>query len=162
MTDLAQVIALRDELVAQLREYSESQTELWRQVPWLSLQADGRSGGMGFYDRTYRLGLWPVEDGGSSLAVAVDCNSGRIIFPRQVHNLVTLEAASVVKILQLAVDPARLDAQQVIDYLKKKATQPRPSYISAAEALARDKERRALAHRYGLTKIFSRPDKVAA
>lgn len=67
-----------------IREYAREQADMWRQIPHLALQADGRTGHNERYARAYQRGVWDISpDMGDLYRVAeVDCETGEILRPR--------------------------------------------------------------------------------
>ena len=73
-------------LIKEIRKYSESQKDLWRRVPLLALEADGRTTYSTKYNRAYTMGFWPLE---SSLeeevyTVIVNLENGKLIKPNYI------------------------------------------------------------------------------
>jgi hypothetical protein len=135
-------------LAEEIREYSRSQVELWRQVPWLALQATGRDGGMGNYSHAYCSGSWVLRTHSSALQFLpyIECSTGEIFC---YHDLVVGPETDD-GIIALSKSLGLLDASAVIEQLKQEASAPRPSWISREDAARRDEERQRLAKRLNL------------
>ena len=63
-----------DKLVQWIRDYSTSQKSLWRKIPYLALEADGRTGYNDNYGRAYSSGLWHI-----GYSMYVDLESGNLV-----------------------------------------------------------------------------------
>ena len=113
---------LAERLVASLRELSVSQASLWQQVPYLALQADGRTGYSDQYSRAYRQGYWAIEpslmDYGSYM-IYVDLETGEFV-----DGYIPTNSANAKNILMLANYPEQLDVYRIIRYLKKECKKP--------------------------------------
>jgi len=59
--DIRQLITKRRSLVKDICDYSISQKNLWRRVPYLALEADGRTGFGDNYSRAYNGGFWALD-----------------------------------------------------------------------------------------------------
>lgn len=157
MSSVQEITSARDLLVAGIRAYCKSQVGLWQQVPLLALMADGRDGGMGFYERAYRDGLWAIDGCAHLTAVFVDCDSGDLVRVQQIQmNRYYLSPAWDDRVLGLANKMGSLDAEHVIAALKKKIDNPLPSWISQADALERERDREERRKRYSVTPIYTR------
>ena len=104
-------------LAGEIRDYARSQRELWRQVPWLALEADGRTGfGEGI---VYRRGYLPVLTVGYT-KLYVDCESGELV--RWSEN--RMPPAEDADVLLLLKGMEELDASGLIDALEAEAAEP--------------------------------------
>lgn len=118
------------ELVNLTRELSKSQKRIWQQVPFLALQADGRTGYSDQYSRAYRQGYWAVESTvhGGSYSVYVDLETGELVSafdPRK--------EARDEEVLMIASNPNQLDAVSLVTEIAKDAERPIGSYYNAQE-----------------------------
>lgn len=157
MSSIQEIKAARDATVASVRAYCTSQVDLWRKVPWLALQADGRSGAMGSYERAYYDGLWAIDGHTIISTTFVDCDTGALVRLMQPQsNRYQIVPAWDDRVLQLATKPGVLTASLAITSLTAKAAAPRASYISKDEALKRDQLRAEIAHKYSVTEIYTR------
>jgi hypothetical protein len=70
------------QILIEVRQWSESQKELWRQIPNLALEADGKNGYSDDLAYCYNYGFWRIWDHssyrGMFLLCSVDCSTGRI------------------------------------------------------------------------------------
>lgn len=157
MSSIEQITAERDALIASIHAYSKSQVELWRKVPWLALQADGRSGAMGSFERAYRDGIWAIDGSDQISATFVDCDTGALVrLSQRQSNSYQIVPAWDDRVLYLAAKPEKVDASSVIAQLTKKVAAPRERYISEEEALERDRLRVEFANKHSLTEIYVR------
>ncbi|QIG77696.1 hypothetical protein EVB64_109 [Rhizobium phage RHph_TM61] len=111
---LEEVLETKKYYINSLREYSRKQVDLWRQVPWLALQAQGRSGWSDAYGRCIRNGIWTINSAtnGGYCATSVDCDSGELMYFNK-------PMRDNCKELML-IDPKELDASLVIAYLNQR------------------------------------------
>lgn len=108
-----------NELVAMLQIYTTSQKDLWRKVPVLALEADGRGGYSEQYAWAYRDGVWAllVDAQGECYNSAIDLESGKIVrIPILKRNP---ESPDNSEIIRLAGYLEMLDANEVISDLEK-------------------------------------------
>lgn len=108
------MIEMRDEYAAALRRWSLAQVELWRQVPWAALQADGRGGWNEKYAMAYRHRRWWLRSSESHghYGLAVDLGTGEIWAGAGYKDRLPLEWELV------GVDPEELDAGLVLSRLR--------------------------------------------
>ena len=69
-------------LAKEINEYSKSQVDYWRQIPYECLRVDGYSGWSGTYATAYSMGLWRLESGQfhGGYHVTVDLMTGELCF----------------------------------------------------------------------------------
>ncbi len=105
-------------LSSDIRRFSRSQEKLWQQIPFLALQADGRSGHSEQYSRAYGYGFWALRssESGGYFTVYVDLENGDLVNP---HDLA--RQASIQDVLRLATTIEELDAKALIKKLEKEA-----------------------------------------
>jgi hypothetical protein len=115
----------KEELINSVRDYSMNQVELWKQIPRLALEADGRSGWSDQYYLAYARKLWRLMEPPDSPATFVFLVTGDIVHRTQ-RDLVHASENSV---LQLAANIDALDAQQIVTRLKNQIDQPHESYM---------------------------------
>lgn len=162
---IAELLAVRDEFVAAARRASKAQVDLWRQIPWLALQADGRTGHLDQYADAFYSGYWVFNQGpntswsGASVntGVCVDLETGELM-----GSYSALDSdwgnkppvpASAEGILRILAVPEQLDAESIVERLKKKAEQPTGSYYNEEE---KRQWRERIVAEQGLTPMFSR------
>ena len=132
--NLASLEAKTNELDELIRAYTRSEKELWQLVPYLALQADGRSGYSSQYAVAYQKGLWIIEhslDRFSSYTVAVDCATGELVSIPNTH-----EKAHMADILQCASRLHEFDAAAVVLELRKAGKAPYSSCYDEAKIKA--------------------------
>ena len=132
--NLASLEAKTNELDELIRAYTRSERELWRLVPYLALQADGRSGYSSQYSIAYSMGLWRIEhslDRFSSYTVAVDCATGELV---SIPN--TREKAHKEDVFRCASRLHELDAAAVVLELRKEGKAPYSSCYDEAKIKA--------------------------
>lgn len=69
-------------VIRKLRMLTEQSSHLWRRVPLLALEADGRGGSIEKLSYAYRFGFWIIDesiDRFNRYTVAVDCVNGRLM-----------------------------------------------------------------------------------
>ena len=145
--------SLANAAVDALREWCASQKELWQQVPYLSLQADGVTGFLSSHQICYTQGIYSIRHQGYDQefrAINVDCATGRLV---QWGSL-QMEDADSSTILQFVDHYEELDAETIIANLKAQAA------AKSAYQPERTKEinawRKAKAEELQLTLIFTR------
>lgn len=104
------------DLVSIVREHSQSQREQWQRIPYLALQADGRSGYSDNLRRAYVNKMWALGCSTDTCGYHVIPTGGK---PRQ---------ATVEQVLVVAAHPEEIDAQRIIRWLEEEARRPYPSY----------------------------------
>ncbi|PJE51115.1 MAG: hypothetical protein COV29_02475 [Candidatus Yanofskybacteria bacterium CG10_big_fil_rev_8_21_14_0_10_36_16] len=122
------------ELIDKIREISRLQRSLWQQVPYLALQADGRTGYADQYMRAYRSGYWVItsscRDG--CYHVSVDLETGELVCP-----LAPERKSSDEDVLRIALSLHEIDVERILRKLK--IASERPFHRSYKQE---DKERR--------------------
>jgi len=118
------------ELVKSIRELSRSQKGVWQKVPFMALQADGRTGFSDQYSRAYHQGYWAVTSTvrGGSYSVYVDLETGELVSafdPRK--------EARDEDVLMIASNLNQLDAVSLVNKLSIDAKQPVGHYYNAQE-----------------------------
>lgn len=162
MSELSNVQAVRSQLIASVRTYSEEQAETWQLVPWLALQADGRDGGMGHYSHAYENGMWELHIAHDHMHhVCIDCATGVVTFlafrPNRVFGPVCDDT-----IVRLSNHLEHLDAKAVVASLQAKISEPLPMWISKEEAGIRETERTRIQRQLNLSERYVRPEQAKA
>ena len=119
-----------DKLVLDIRKYVSTQKEFWQRVPWLALQADGRTGFNQQYSLAYERGFW-VVGGIPPLPISgayVDLASGDLVQPHNAFVEYSLVPAMSGCVIHLAKNLNELDARNLLQELALVAKQPYPSY----------------------------------
>jgi hypothetical protein len=116
----------RNEYTAALQAFSKKQKELWQQVPYLALQADGRGGYSGQYSYAYSCGFWKLtsySNSGMSHPYRVNCATGAICYWSDGAPEVDPHSTGL-----LDVSIEDIDVNRIIADLKKAAVRPYASY----------------------------------
>ncbi len=118
------------ELVDFIKEISRSQKSSWQQVPYLALQADGRTGYSDRYARAYCHGYWALEATvrNGCYSVYVDLETGELVNAFDRTNKVRDE-----DILMIASNTTQIDATSLVVKLAKDSEQPTYSGYNARE-----------------------------
>lgn len=122
------------DLVQDMRDWCESQVELWQQVPNLALEADGRTGFLGNWGYCYTYGFWRIWEStprGGYLLCSVDCVSGKLARDTASFKKGELVLASDKEVAQLLMRLDDIDAQKVVENLTAHAQKPISPYITS-------------------------------
>jgi len=120
---LENIRSAKNTLVLLVCTYVDRQKALWRKVPWLALQADGRTGYLGHFSVAYSNGLWCLSPSGRALLEFVDCATGKLV-DGQLNDL------DDERVLALASRLRVLNAETVLAELDKERHKERPSYYT--------------------------------
>lgn len=139
-------------LIEHIRAFSRRQAALWQRVPYLALEADGRTGFNDNHSRAYRQGVWAVDSCvNGNYTIYVDLATGELIDPFAFHEKGEIKPASDAGVLTLATKLAELDAFAVVQRLEERAREPVASYYDrATQQRWREETRRE----YKLTAIY--------
>ena len=151
MSSLEEIAAGIDNLVVEVRAWCRSQASLWQQLPYLALQANGRTEFSGRLSTCHNKGLWflEVQSIDWNFICAVDCETGEIIDHVESERLKCRVLAPDSAIVLLLLQPEELDASKVIQFLKEKAGQEEnPNLWRVSRGWPA--ERRRIAARLGL------------
>jgi hypothetical protein len=107
-------------LANKIRDYCQSQKELWNKIPWLALQANGRGGYCDEYSRNYRLGIIALGSGssGGCYNYFIDLATGGLVGR---NGLGTMPLGDLDVI---SIDPRELNAEAHIERLEKACQKP--------------------------------------
>jgi hypothetical protein len=110
---------LIDEVISLIRDLSKSQVELWRKVPALALEANGKSGYSADLKLAYAKRLWTLNSNNhyGELQLFVDLDTGELVDYKR--NPSKRDA-----VIKLAFSLDQIDAQKQIDWLTKVAVGP--------------------------------------
>ena len=104
------------QLAKLINEYSKSQVDLWRQIPYLAVKYDGITGWCGTLDTAYRMGLWRLDScirhGGYS--ITVDLETGSLT---EFDKPIDFECYGTARLI-CQIDMDELDAQKQINWLQ--------------------------------------------
>ncbi len=104
------------EAIRMIHCYSIEQVELWKQVPSWALEADGRTGYDGLYQKAYTEKLWMLGNG----PLFVDLETGK--FVKVICGIrYELSVEDNKTILSLAFELDQLDADKILFELKEKS-----------------------------------------
>lgn len=147
-------------LINRIRAHARSQAAVWQQVPWLALQADGRSGFNGNLQLAYTSGYWAVDGSAAASSgqrVWVDLANGELVHAGNPYSPAGDDA-----VLLLATAPAELDAARLIEWLRKEAAEPiGPGYDPVKHQALLDAHIQDHIRRYKLTPRYVRRSAVA-
>jgi hypothetical protein len=108
-------------IIRNIRKFSEIQKNNWVRIPYLALQADGRSGYSDMYRRAYEQGYWAVETSvkGGSYTIYVDLETGNLVnaFDPQ-------KPANGDDVLLLAHHLEQINSQEIVDALTVASQKP--------------------------------------
>jgi hypothetical protein len=165
---LEEIAAKTDALVKSIRDYARSQQELWRKVPWLALEADGRGSYNSTYALAYSRGFWNLYE-----AVRDDCD--RVVVDLATGELLDAEVAyeepfeqsrkaygfaAAEDVLPLALAMESLDAQALINSLEKELNASRASQCN--EPLAQREWREKTRKKYHVQEDYVRQPRKGA
>lgn len=134
------VSELRDTLAATVRKRAHDQVELWKRVPWLSLQADGRTG---FGPSHYLQGYLPVAQTAGWYTVYVDLDTGDLVNASHVEQIAP----------DSAIMDLDIDAEKIVARLEERAQVPHGSYYDVEQ---QEEWRRRMAEGHGITERYER------
>lgn len=162
MTTKEQALALQHQAAQAIQAYSQSQANIWRQIPYWAVMANGRRGWSDQLSAIIHSGILRLESSvGFSVSghytAAVDLASGTIIGLR---NLVQFDNIPPVEDRLLCfLSLAELDASLALEDLKQQAQQPFSSYMGSGHPQEWQQQAEEVLAKYGYssTTPFSRP-----
>lgn len=118
------------ELIDTVRKLSIEQKDTWQKVPYLALQADGRTGYSDQYSRAYHQGYWAIEASvrNGSYRIYVDLETGELVSafdPRK--------KARDEDVLLIASNLGQIDAAWLIEKLHSRSLESVGSYYNATK-----------------------------
>ncbi|TAK89514.1 hypothetical protein EPO04_00140 [Patescibacteria group bacterium] len=132
------------ELAEEIRQFCRSQVDLWNQLPWLVLQAQGRTGWGPGYE--YSVGMMVLESlnaHGYHIG-GVDLETGELIYaPKSQSDIRPITDDAQI----LHIDLEELDAKPILKQYIELSQEETGSYYNYEE---QEKQRQALAKRYHL------------
>lgn len=148
---LAEINGNKDRLVTTIREYVRSQVDVWRHMPHMAVEADGRVGYSGDLMLIYRYGYFAPNPMRVGLDTPlVDCANGELVIFHKEN--VPPEPLSDAEVLELHDELDRLDASAQIANLKRAALEPLlPIFNERTQREWRDRVRREC----GVTDVFT-------
>ncbi len=143
------------DLVKEIRDFSRSQVDLWKRIPWLALEVNGRTGYDGWLNSASISGIWLVHallpgDSGRVNAL-VDLLTGDLIDTAaflQGGKFVPLKDDAV---LQFCFAMDRLDASAIVHKLAADADKPHLAHVNVERQLAL---RENIRRRYNLKPMY--------
>lgn len=88
------IAELRLKLAGEVRELCKAQVDIWREIPWLAIEADGRDSWTHISTLGF-LGLWRIDADQHWYSLMVDCNSGELLRglkPAEADDIIALSA----------------------------------------------------------------------
>ena len=161
------------EIVKDIRDFSVFQKDLWQRVPWLALEADGRTGFLDKYSCAYDSGFWQLDGSikNGHYQIYIDLATGELIDAASVSGMpLNLRDQEIVispkengrklareeGILGLAFHLNELDASMIISDLEREAQKPYGSYYKPH---AQEEWRNDLREKFGLEEVYTRKSK---
>lgn len=146
-----------DALIKEIRQYSESQKELWQKVPYLALQAEGRGKHKGefvfgnlYYNGYMHLGCtW----GEYSHYASVDLETGIIV-----RNNYKNGPADDGLVGKLAGHIDEIDASIVLRHFEELASQPYDKSMCIADIDEIEEKKNVIIQKLNLKKIYERKE----
>ena len=163
-----------EQLVESIREYSRVQADLWRLVPHLAVEADGRSLPQyphieyesGFtsnldWERAYTMGYWQLRGErlerfeGERFDVYVDLENGELMHSWSVESRYSEnEPARIENLLPLADRLEEvLNAEALVEVLSEARQESDSHYRPHAK---QERTRRELLHKYKIEEVYTR------
>lgn len=126
------------ELAQFICDYTKSQVDLWRQIPYLALRSDGISGWCGTKSTAYRMGYWRLESGifNGGYSYTVDLDTGELT---RFDKSLDLNIYSTVRQI-CQIDEYNLNAQAIINRFTEESQEEHRSYTNSAKILENIKE----------------------
>jgi hypothetical protein len=132
-----------------IRQQTIRQVDLWQQVPFWSLEADGSSGWSNVHCFPYQYGLqivdkaWPPH-------LYVECASGLLV--RQVADKMVTASDTVIVSYYIESSITRFDAALVLESLREAST-----HRFEPDRLVNDRRREALRLQHGVVERYTKP-----
>lgn len=136
----------RASYVEALRVYALAQVEDWKRIPWLALQAEGRSGFTDEGASRYGAGYLRLVNSGGSYRIFLDLDTGELC-----NSFYPIKLAPDPLVMQLT--PEDLTASKYIVELEERARRPTISYYDPAK---QEEWRQQKIKQYGLTERYER------
>lgn len=103
-------------LANKIREFCKSQKDLWKQIPALALNADGRTGWSDDLPMAYHHRFWPIMRLSEYITLTIDLNKGEL----GLNGYIDRPAADK-DIIGLGLMIEKIDASKIIEDLKNQA-----------------------------------------
>lgn len=128
------IVTKLPQLLLEVRQWSESQKELWQQIPNLALEADGKNGYSDDLAYCYTYGFWRIWDSssyrGMYLLCSIDCSTGRIGNESASFSQEKFVEATDEAILRLLSRLDDIDASLLLKNLKEAAKKEQKASIA--------------------------------
>lgn len=126
--NIQQLTTFRGDYIDALRQFCREQKSLWQQVPWMALQADGRTGWSESYARAYKSGYWTIDRVRvhSYYVGFVDLATGELVGIGPGKSLSTATPLSGDFVLQVTIKD--IDAAHVIGEIQQDVMRPLIAY----------------------------------
>ncbi len=141
-----------DEILERLTQQILSQAELWKKVPFLALEANGRSGYSDDWNVAYQHGYWALRDIRTKQTLAyIDCENGKL----RAANECTIENTTPSKrdLLIILADLKMADAEAVVENLQQQSTRP---HSSGYDPDQQEEWRKSQREKYGVEETYRR------
>ena len=133
---IAEINKAAEDLDGKIRDYSKSQKEIWRRVPYLALQAWGVQEYYTTWSLAFKFGLWPLDWSTSKedtpLSPFVDLATGELVDLADEVELKTLDylvqeqlrPAQSYDVLELVEDLGQINSASIITRLENESRKP--------------------------------------
>ncbi|MBX4210610.1 hypothetical protein KW783_01410 [Candidatus Parcubacteria bacterium] len=139
-------------LLVLVQEYCRSQVDLWRKIPWLALEADGRDGHNDIFSWAWAYGYWPIHvvgDARSGYTIFMDLSTGKMVnahdqtrSPDEISLLIILSALE------------NIDAMRITTMLTQEGKKSVKKYMGSSKD--KRKWRKEMQKKYNVRTIFVR------
>lgn len=141
---IANIADLREQLANEVRYYCRSQVAIWRTIPWLVIETEGR-GGWSDSSWVARYGLYQLDSSAGCYTMHVDCSDGTLL-----HGLTPATDEQIIKI---SGNLAMLDAGKIVEYLRRKMNW---EYSDGGSPKAHDAAKAQERRKYKVTPEYAR------
>lgn len=141
---VTKIAAMRAEIANSVREYVRSQLDIWKTIPWLTIEAQGRGGWADSYATAF-YGLWRVNGADGCYTLHVDCHDGGLLYG--------LEPVGDALLVQASGWLDSLNASKIAEYLKARSLE---EYTGSRTADENEAMKRTWRINYCITPVYSR------
>jgi hypothetical protein len=148
------------EVAEGVRVFSQSQVDIWRQLPYLALQADGNGGFSHINSKLYRYGMLHIAGDSEGLwGTFIDCDNGNILSLKGKPELDSL--ATDREVLEAWLPEGKnFNAQRYLEHYQAAAVVPYKSYSADSENQIME-WRYDITRKLGLSSIFRRAQPIS-
>jgi hypothetical protein len=141
----------KNTLARDIIEHVKSQVEQWKLVPWLALQADGRTGHLDRYSMAFYHGYWTLysSSSGGLYRAWVDLDSGELVNPFWTAENMVITNEDLI----LSLSTQELDTDATVAKLREQAQKKTGSYYDPKE---KEAWRQKVIAQTGLTERYER------